>query len=61
MDAARKPSALFVYFTYTRRTLKVVQAMAEVLRDHIREYHLEAARKFTDGLANRLADIGVPQ
>ena len=28
MDSARKPSALFVYFTYTQQTLKVVQAMA---------------------------------
>ena len=26
------PSVLFVYFTYTKQTLKVVEAMAEVLR-----------------------------
>jgi hypothetical protein len=32
MDSARKPSVLFVYFTYTQQTLKVVEAMAGVLR-----------------------------
>jgi hypothetical protein len=29
-DSAGKPSALFVYFTYTNQTLKVIQAMAGV-------------------------------
>jgi hypothetical protein len=28
-DAKRKPSILFVYFTYTKQTLKVVDAMSE--------------------------------
>ncbi len=28
---------------------------------NIQEYHLEAARKFADGLANRLADISISQ
>jgi menaquinone-dependent protoporphyrinogen IX oxidase len=32
MDSVRKPSVLFVYYTYTQQTLKVVEAMAEVLR-----------------------------
>ena len=31
MDARHKPSVLFVYFTYTNQTLKVVEAMTEVL------------------------------
>ena len=31
MNASPKPSALFVYFTYTKQTLKVVDAMSEVL------------------------------
>jgi flavodoxin len=31
-DSAGKPSVLFVYFSYTKQTLKVVEAMAEVLR-----------------------------
>jgi hypothetical protein len=33
MDSATKPSVLFVYFTYTNQTRKVIDAMAEVLRD----------------------------
>src|SRR5271154_6405630 len=32
MNAA-KPKVLFVYFTYTKQTLKVLEAMTEVLRD----------------------------
>jgi hypothetical protein len=30
MDPASKPSVLFVYFTYTNQTRKVMDAMAEV-------------------------------
>src|SRR5271168_1827289 len=30
---ATKPKVLFVYFTYTNQTLKVLEAMTEVLRD----------------------------
>jgi hypothetical protein len=33
MDPATKPSVLFVYYSYTHQTLKVVEAMAEVLRN----------------------------
>ena len=32
MNAQHKPSVLFVYFTYTQQTLKVVEAMSEVLQ-----------------------------
>ena len=32
MDSASKPSVLFLYFTYTQQTLKVLDAMADVLR-----------------------------
>ncbi len=32
MDSARRPAVLFVYFTYTQQTLKVVEAMEGVLR-----------------------------
>jgi hypothetical protein len=32
MNATRKPSILFVYFTYTQQTLRVVEAMSEVLQ-----------------------------
>jgi menaquinone-dependent protoporphyrinogen IX oxidase len=47
MDPASKPSVLFVYYTYTQQTLKVVEAMAEVLRGHGCDVNL-AAIEFTD-------------
>ena len=34
MDSENKPSALFVYFTYTNQTKKILDAMAEVLQTH---------------------------
>lgn len=34
MESATKPSVLFVYYTYTNQTRKVIDAMAEVLRGH---------------------------
>src|SRR5215469_10201600 len=42
-----KPSVLFVYYTYTRQTLKVVEAMAQVLRGRGSEAVL-AGIEFTD-------------
>jgi hypothetical protein len=33
VDPERKPSVLFVYYTYTQQTQKVIDAMAGVLRD----------------------------
>ena len=57
MDPATKPSVLFIYFTYSNQTRKVIDAMAEVLRDRGCDVHLadlEEARKFADGLANRI-------
>ena len=39
---ATKPRVLFVYFTYTKQTLKVVEAMTEVFRD--RGCEIEHAR-----------------
>jgi hypothetical protein len=33
MDSTTKPSVLFVYYSYTKQTLKVVETMAEVLRN----------------------------
>jgi len=47
MDSTTKPSVLFVYFTYTQQTLKVAEAMAEVLRRHGCDVTL-AAIEFTD-------------
>src|SRR5271166_6066031 len=42
-----KPSVLYVYFTYTQQTLKVVQTMADVLRNRGCDVSL-AAIEFTD-------------
>jgi hypothetical protein len=42
MDPVTKPSVLFVYYSYTPQTLKVVEAMAEVLRDRGCEVQLSA-------------------
>jgi hypothetical protein len=47
MDPATKPSVLFVYYSYTQQTLKVVEAMAEVLRNRGCEVFLGAI-EFTD-------------
>jgi menaquinone-dependent protoporphyrinogen IX oxidase len=33
MESGPKPSVLFVYYTYTQQTAKVVETMADVLRD----------------------------
>ena len=60
MDSARQPSVLFVYFTYTQQTLKVVGAMAEVLRDRGCDVHL-AAIGFTDPrYADRFKEFPMP-
>ena len=60
MDATRTPSVLFVYYTYTQQTLKVVEAMAEVLRDGGCEVTL-AAIEFTDPrYAHRFKEFPMP-
>jgi hypothetical protein len=33
MNDTKRPSVLFVYYTYTQQTRKVIDAMADVLRD----------------------------
>src|SRR3954466_6092564 len=47
MHAKPTPSALFVYFTYTKQTLKVVEAMSEVLERRGCDVH-HAAIEFED-------------
>lgn len=47
MHPVAKPSVLFVYYTYTQQTLKVAEAMAEVLRGRGCDVTL-AAIAFTD-------------
>jgi len=43
----RAPRVLFVYYTYTQQTLKVIEAMAEVLRQRGAEVQ-QASIEFTD-------------
>jgi menaquinone-dependent protoporphyrinogen IX oxidase len=52
MNSTRRPRVLFVYYTYTQQTLKVVEAMAEVLGERGCEVQ-QAAIEFTD---SRYAD-----
>ena len=60
MDPATKPSILFVYFTYTNQTRKVIDAMAEVLRGRGWDVHL-AAIEFTDPrYAGRFKEFPMP-
>lgn len=47
MSESTKPSALFVYYTYTQQTVKVLDAMSEVLRDRGFEVSL-APIEFTE-------------
>jgi hypothetical protein len=60
MDSAEAPSVLFVYYTYTQQTLKIVEAMAGVLRDRGCEVTL-AAIEFTDPrYAGRFKEFPMP-
>jgi len=60
MDSATKPSVLFVYFTYTNQTRKVIDAMAEVLRGRGLDVTL-AAIAFTDPrYAGRFQEFPMP-
>ncbi len=60
MNSATKPSVLFVYFTYTNQTRKVIDAMAEVLRGRDVNVTL-AAIEFTDPrYAGRFKEFPMP-
>ena len=59
-DSAAKPSVLFVYYSYTKQTLKVVETMAGVLRGRGCDVQL-AAIGFTDPrYAGRFAEFPMP-
>ena len=47
MNSTRRPRILFVYYTYTQQSLRVVEAMAEVLRERGCEVR-QAGIEFTD-------------
>jgi len=58
--SAGNPSVLFVYFTYTKQTLKVVEAMAGVFRGRGCDVQL-AAIEFTDPrYAGRFKEFPMP-
>jgi len=57
---ATKPKVLFVYYSYTKQTLKVSETMAAVLRDRGCDVHL-AAIEFTDArYAARFHEFPMP-
>ena len=60
MDSVRKPSVLFAYCTYTQQTLKVVEAMADVLRSRGCEVHLAAIEFIDPRYAKRLGVFPMP-
>ncbi len=60
MATATKPSVLFVYYTYTQQTLKVVEAMAEVLEGRGCEVR-QAGIEFTEPrYAKRFTEFPMP-
>src|SRR3954471_2731832 len=60
-DEPQQPSVLFVYFTYTQQTLKVVQSMAEVLRGRGCDVHLGAIEFDDPRYADRFEDFPMPR
>ena len=60
MDSVRKPSVLFAYYTYTQQTLKVVEAMADVLRSRGCEVHLAGIEFIDPRYAKRFGVFPMP-
>ena len=60
MDSATKPSVLFVYFTYTNQTRKVIDAMAEVLRGRDVDVTLAAIEFTAPRYAGRFKEFPMP-
>jgi len=60
MDTATKPAVLFVYYTYTQQTLKVVETMAGVLRDRGSEVVLAAIEFIDPRYADRFREFPMP-
>jgi hypothetical protein len=60
MDSTTKPRILFLYYSYTQQSLKVVEAMSEELRGRGFDVH-QAAIEFTDQrYAKRLSKFPMP-
>jgi menaquinone-dependent protoporphyrinogen IX oxidase len=60
-DEGNQPSVLFVYFTYTKQTLKVVESMAEVLRGLGCEVDLAAIEFDDPRYADRFREFPMPR
>ena len=60
MDPATKPSVLFIYFTYTNQTRKVIDAMAEVLRGRGCDVTLAAVELIDPRYAARFQEFPMP-
>jgi hypothetical protein len=60
MNPAHKPQVLFVYYTYTKQTLKAVEAMADVLRDRDIDVHLAAIEFVDPRYAERFKTFPMP-
>jgi hypothetical protein len=60
METTTKPSVLFVYYSYTKQTLKVVETMAGVFRERGSDVAL-AGIEFTDPMyADRFKEFPMP-
>lgn len=57
---ATRPRVLFVYYTYTQQTLKVTEAMAEVLRDRGCEVHQAEIELIDPRYAARFNEFPMP-
>jgi hypothetical protein len=60
MDPVTKPSVLFVYYTYTQQTLRLVEAMAGVLRGRGCDVHLGAIEFIDPRYADRFKEFPMP-
>lgn len=58
--AAKRPSILFIYHTYTQQTLKVVQAMAQVLKDRGADVFLAPIEFIDPRYAKRFQTFPMP-
>jgi hypothetical protein len=61
MDLSTSPSVLFVYYTYTHQTLKVVEVMADVLRGRGCDVHLGAIEFIDPRYADRFKAFPMPR
>jgi flavodoxin len=59
-DAATEHSVLFVYYSYTQQTKKVVEAMAEVLRRRNADVTLAAIELTDPRYAARFNEFPMP-